>query len=62
MLNSISLFQIREITSINHLHELRTLNLSSNQIYQMNGLRGLKSLVELNLNKNNITEVVSVQN
>jgi Leucine-rich repeat (LRR) protein len=40
------------------LHELRVLNIAANQIKVVDNLNGLHSLVELNLRRNQIYEIV----
>ena len=50
--------QIRHIENIQHLSELRVLNLAGNAIEQVKNLRGLDSLTELNLRRNKIQTVV----
>lgn len=52
--------QITVIEKLNHLAELRVLNLAGNMITHVNGLTGMDSLAELNLRRNKIKSVVSV--
>ena len=52
-------WQITEIKNLNHLLELRVLNLAGNAIGHVGNLHGMDSLTELNLRRNHITTVVS---
>ena len=54
------LCQITEINNLNHLLELRVLNLAGNAISHVRNLQGMDSLTELNLRRNRITTVVSI--
>ena len=54
----ILLFQIREISNLNHLCHLRVLNLAGNDITVLKGVSGLIALSELNLRRNRITQVL----
>ena len=51
--------QISEVKNLNHLLELRVLNLAGNTIGHVGNLRGMDSLTELNLRRNHITTAVS---
>ena len=51
--------QISKIERLNHLCELRVLNLAGNAIHLVENLSGLESLAELNLRRNKISAVVS---
>ena len=53
--------KISKVENLNHLHELRVLNLAANQIKVVENLRGLDSLVELNLRRNQIDDIVSLK-
>ena len=53
------LLQISKIERLNHLCELRVLNLAGNSIHLVENLSGLESLAELNLRRNKISAVVS---
>lgn len=46
------------IENLNHLAELRVLNLAGNQISNVDNLSGMDSLAELNLRRNRIRTVV----
>ena len=50
--------KITKIENLNHLHELRVLNIAANKIKTVENLHGLHSLVEFNLRRNYITELV----
>lgn len=52
-------FQITKIENVNHLCDLRVLNLARNLLSHVDNLNGLDSLTELNLRHNQITSVVS---
>lgn len=52
------LFQIKEIKNLDHLSDLRVLNLAGNQIEHVRNLTGLNLLTELNLRRNKIRTVV----
>ena len=56
---SILMFQISCIENLNHLSELRVLNLAGNQITSVDNLTGIDALAELNLRRNKIRTVVS---
>lgn len=51
--------QITKIENVNHLCDLRVLNLARNLLSHVDNLNGLDSLTELNLRHNQITFVVS---
>lgn len=51
-------FQIQVIENINHLTELRVLNLAGNRITFVDSLIGMMSLAELNLRRNHIKSLV----
>lgn len=53
------LLQIQVIENINHLTELRVLNLAGNRITFVDNLVGMVSLAELNLRRNQIHSLVS---
>lgn len=55
----ILMFQISCIENLNHLSELRVLNLAGNQITTVDNLTGIDALAELNLRRNKIRTVVS---
>lgn len=57
----INIFQISLIENLNHLAELRVLNLAGNQITNVDNLAGMDSLAELNLRRNRIRMVVSYE-
>lgn len=50
--------QIRDVENLNHLTELRVLNLAGNQIEQVDNLAGLSSIKEINLRRNRISTLV----
>jgi protein phosphatase 1 regulatory subunit 7 len=52
--------QITKIENLNHLHELRVLNIAANKIKTVENLHGMHSLLEFNLRRNNISEIVSL--
>lgn len=54
------LFQISNIENLNHLTELRVLNLAGNHIVHVDNLSGMDSLAELNLRRNKIKTVVCI--
>ena len=56
---SVLMFQISCIENLNHLSELRVLNLAGNQITTVDNLTGIDALAELNLRRNKIRTVVS---
>lgn len=60
IINSFLYFQITKIENLNHLHELRVLNVAANKLKVIENLHGLHSLVEFNLRRNYITDVVSL--
>lgn len=49
--------RITKVTGLNHLHELRVLNLAGNQIRVVEGVSGLRALTELNLRRNRLERV-----
>lgn len=53
--------QITKIENVNHLCDLRVLNLARNLLSHVDNLNGLDSLTELNLRHNQITFVVSTR-
>jgi hypothetical protein len=54
-----SVQKIAKIENLNHLHELRVLNIAANKIKTVENLHGLHSLLEFNLRRNNINDIVS---
>ena len=54
------MLQIRHIERLNHLTELRVLNLAGNRIEFVDNLQGMNALTELNLRRNQIRSVVSI--
>lgn len=54
----ILLSQITKIENINHLSELRVLNLARNLLSIVENLNGLDSLTELNLRHNQVSAIV----
>lgn len=53
--------QIAKIENVNHLCDLRVLNLARNLLSHVDNLNGLNSLTELNLRHNQISFVVSMK-
>lgn len=54
-----SFIKIPCIENLKNLHELRVLNIAANLLKKVENLDGLYSLVELNLRRNQIAEIVS---
>ena len=50
--------QLKEIEGLQHLCDLRVLNLAGNAIEKVHNLAGLDALVELNLRRNRIRSLV----
>lgn len=46
--------RITKVTGLNHLKELRVLNLAGNNIREVTNLGGLRALTELNLRRNRL--------
>jgi len=53
------MLQIKRIENLDHLSDLRVLNLAGNLIQHVENLTGLDLLTELNLRRNKIRSVVS---
>ena len=60
-INNKNIRNITDLKNLNHLTTLKQLDLSNNQIHEINGLENLANLIHLELKKNKITEIKGLE-